>query len=290
MEEHYLSKWMEGSVGDAEIVERDGAEALKNYQSILKSVDDLKVSIPESLEWEKFSQQLKKHPKKQKKSHHKIWAMAAALLVLLGVRFFFFTDVVIASQANQSLHVLTDGSQVELRPNSELRYQRSFGWWNRKLRLEGDATFRVTKGSTFTVETSNGAITVLGTVFRVISAEDFFSVHCEEGKVKISRDDTDYILEKGNRYNSVTNTVEEFQRSAGMKDNQILYNRTPLSFIAKVVAQVYGIRINLKTKNELYFTGAIPLNDQEKALQALSIPFALKTVINQDASIDIVEE
>ena len=75
------------------------------------------------------------------------------------------------------------------------------------------------------------------------------------------------ILEKGNRYNSVTNTVEEFQRSAGMKDNQILYNRTPLSFIAKVVAQVYGIRINLKTKNELYFTGAIPLNDQEKALQ-----------------------
>ncbi|MDA8900818.1 hypothetical protein N9J03_04300 [Flavobacteriaceae bacterium] len=66
MEEHYLSKWMEGSVGDAEIVERDGAEALKNYQSILKGVDDLKVSIPESLEWEKFSQQLKSIPKNRK--------------------------------------------------------------------------------------------------------------------------------------------------------------------------------------------------------------------------------
>ena len=57
---------------------------------------------------------------------------------------------------------------------------------NRTLELNGEAFFDVEKGNTFTVKTSQGNVSVLGTEFNVNASVDFFRVSCYEGKVKVS--------------------------------------------------------------------------------------------------------
>ena len=69
--------------------------------------------------------------------------------------------------------------------NSSLTYNRITWLWERKLQLFGKASFEVTKGKTFTVNTEAGAVTVLGTKFLVDQQGKKMFVNCEEGSVKV---------------------------------------------------------------------------------------------------------
>jgi len=56
----------------------------------------------------------------------------------------------------------------------------------RIIHLEGEATFKVLKGNSFTVLTPFGKVEVLGTVFTVKAANGLLNVQCSEGKVRVS--------------------------------------------------------------------------------------------------------
>jgi transmembrane sensor len=91
------------------------------------------------------------------------------------------------------LYSLTDGSKVEVWPNSEIRYTVPFEGKKRDIYLKGQALFSVAKDSSrpFTVFAGKLATTALGTVFKITAFENagaVMRVHLLSGKVKVEPD------------------------------------------------------------------------------------------------------
>ena len=73
--------------------------------------------------------------------------------------------------------------------NTTLKYASNKWDKKRRVRLEGEAFFKVAKGSTFTVDTKTGSVKVLGTQFNVKNRIGFFEVVCYEGLVGVTVSD-----------------------------------------------------------------------------------------------------
>lgn len=98
--------------------------------------------------------------------------------------------VLYCAEAGQSKELaLPDGSRVILNSGSSLEYQEDFSGRYRKVRMNGEAVFDVSKDAQhpFIVETYEYRVKVLGTHFDVIAdrAQDEFSVALFEGSVEI---------------------------------------------------------------------------------------------------------
>ena len=113
------------------------------------------------------------------------WGIAAMFLLLLGIGGYYFSEKKIVTEGTAMAYELPDGSNVQIMENSSLTYNRITWLWERKLQLFGKASFEVTKGKTFTVNTEAGAVTVLGTKFLVDQQGKKMFVNCEEGSVKV---------------------------------------------------------------------------------------------------------
>jgi transmembrane sensor len=113
------------------------------------------------------------------------WGIAAMFLLLLGIGGYYFSEKKIVTEGTALAYELPDGSNVQIMENSSLTYNRITWLWERKLQLFGKASFEVTKGKTFTVNTEAGAVTVLGTKFLVDQQGKKMFVNCEEGSVKV---------------------------------------------------------------------------------------------------------
>ena len=95
-------------------------------------------------------------------------AVAAAVVLLLGLAWWLQPVVVEAPVAAWRTVALPDGSTVELNSGSRLSYRRTFGWQERRVELAGEAFFDVVAGEPrFAVHTFNSTVTVLGTRFNV---------------------------------------------------------------------------------------------------------------------------
>lgn len=101
------------------------------------------------------------------------WGLAAAALVLCtlagGLAWWVLRPVEVVAPAGQSrVAVLPDGSTAELSGGTELTYYRYFWREGRRVHLQGEAFFEVTKGEApFLVDTFNATVRVLGTTFNV---------------------------------------------------------------------------------------------------------------------------
>jgi ferric-dicitrate binding protein FerR (iron transport regulator) len=116
------------------------------------------------------------------------WAAAAAVLFAIALTSIFAgRQTVISEEASFAMVRLPDGSSVTVGAGSEIQYNSVSWLWNRKVSLSGRAFFDVEKGSTFTVNTSEGDIAVLGTSFDVDVDSGRLEVACKTGKVGISK-------------------------------------------------------------------------------------------------------
>lgn len=138
--------------------------------------------------------------KKQRFSFLKIAAMLVLAAIsgftvayLLGGRPNVQTDTVWfetqVPRGEKSLLLLPDGSKVWMNSESSLSYPGNFMDGNRNVKLKGEAYFEVAKqnGTTFTVETRDYNVRVLGTKFNVMAYGDFDRTETTliEGKVEI---------------------------------------------------------------------------------------------------------
>lgn len=93
---------------------------------------------------------------------------------------------------------LSDGTMVWLNSRTKIEYPASFVGDDRKIKLDGEAYFEVTKDThkPFIVETAKGNIEVLGTKFNVeaYSEDNTFTTALMEGSVKVMRGNTRYML------------------------------------------------------------------------------------------------
>ncbi len=119
--------------------------------------------------------------------------IAAAIILLVGVGAIFWMQprTITAPRGASVSKVLPDGSTVLLSGGATLSYKSFLGRPERRVQLDGEAFFDVTKdGKAFIVETFNSEVRVLGTRFNVRAwpgqRSSYTSVVLEEGRVEVT--------------------------------------------------------------------------------------------------------
>lgn len=285
MEKNYiLTKWLNDELTEAELAEFktdpdfEKYEKIKNYSAQLKVADFEEAKVLENILAHK-----KTTPKVIPLYKNWIFRVAAILVLALGITFTlrnFSEETQFASNGARTTFSLPDNSQVVLNSGSEIEYKK-WNWDNhRNLELDGEAYFRVAKGKKFEVKTNLGKVTVLGTQFNVKARKNRFDITCFEGRVKVNYKDKEIILTPGKSVafenEKQLNLLVDTQKPEWL-ENKIAFNKENLSNILDEIQRQYNVTIEVQAgySNEL-FTGKIPLDNLDVALQIIATTYHLK--------------
>jgi ferric-dicitrate binding protein FerR (iron transport regulator) len=231
------------------------------------------------------------------------WFTAAAvLLLLLGFygydRFTAPADIVVTNNTpGRETITLPDGSTVVLNEAATLRYAPGEV---RRVRLTGEAYFRVTKQPTtsarFEVTTADLTVTVLGTEFNVKAFGDQTTVYLDEGKVQLelgpgsgkqlSMVPGELVAYSKQRGRILDNRTAHPLESTSWLESVARFEDAPLSEVLDAITAIYGIQLNLAPalraqqetlNNKTNFNGGIPTNNLDLSLQTLRDVYDLET-------------
>ncbi len=286
MEENYkLAKWLNNEMTDAELKEFQAEtdfplfEKIKNYSSQLETPNfDTEKALS------KVIASKEKSPKVVEMKPNWFLRIAAILVIGLGLLLTFNTfssSKEIALNGEQTTFLLPDSSEVTLNSGSEIAY-KNWNWdENRYLNLDGEAYFKVAKGKTFEVNTNLGKVAVLGTQFNVKARNNRFDVTCFEGKVKVNYNNLEVILTKGktvsfeNNVKIIDQTISETKPLWTSKEMQ--FDKEKLINVLEEIQRQYNVSIDAsKINTNQLFTGKIPSNNIDVALQSLTSIYHLK--------------
>jgi ferric-dicitrate binding protein FerR (iron transport regulator) len=293
MKEHYLAKWLNGDLSEEELKAFRESPEFETYRKIAEVSTRLQgpeFDVEQALEQSKEGRRPSGGKVVALGAYRHLWKIAAALVVLLGITYFFVNSPetsVQAGLAQRSEVVLPDASEVILNAGSEVSY-RGKSWENRRLvSLKGEAFFKVAKGQTFTVETGAGEVTVLGTQFNVLQRGDIFSVTCFEGRVRVDYRGTSMELEAGQGYQVAGGSVRTFDvqgdtRPSWMADESS-FRSLPLSFVLEELERQHNMRVETRgVDTNVLFTGTFSNTNLDLALKSISAPLQLGYTVEGD--------
>jgi transmembrane sensor len=198
-------------------------------------------------------------------------AVAASVLLVVGLSWQFIlnkqkTTITSASTVPIAKNIsnytpqkkaltLSDGSTVELSPNSTLSCPESFNSLKRAVILSGEANFNITKdvAKPFSVAINSVIITVLGTRFNANSyeANNVTKVILYEGRVMVKIIDSsfrdnknDYYLTPGDVFifKKVTDSARILHLEKD-KDDCYIFNNHPLDVVFDQLQVIYNAKI-----------------------------------------------
>lgn len=218
------------------------------------------------------------------------WGLAAAAALALMVWFntVTYSDKVFAMAGEKKEITLPEESTVTLNAGSVLGYKSKSFQENRIIHLDGEAFFNVKPGSTFSVKTDYGTITVLGTSFNIISWPGRFEVTCYTGKVKVeAKKQNELIITPGERsiqdQQSLQLNKTVFTASANTPEwmaGKFTFENQPLSIVVAELERQYNIKVNLNPElKSMNYTGLFESGDLEKALSLITWPLHLESKI-----------
>jgi len=193
-------------------------------------------------------------------------ACSIALLLtisLFGYRYYERSqEVVLANTSTdvQEIH-MPDGSKIALRQGSSIVYHLNYET-HRNVVLEGEALFEVTKDKThpFTVQTKEGTVTVLGTVFSVrsYSNESYTRTLLKEGSVKFADNDEqtsvvlvpgeEALLNNGEEKISVRK-VENIDCALAWESHKFAFDNETLSDIMSTISDALSTKYEIRDKD-----------------------------------------
>lgn len=234
----------------------------------------------------------KRYASRRRRSHY--WASAAAVVVLLLAVWIVVEYTGWQPAAEQAAVepvwtttrtaygeirrlTLWDGSKIVLNANSSLSYPATHKGGDMQVRLEGEAYFSIVRKTggqarTFSVQTSEGTIAVLGTRFNVNTRREDTEVVLEEGKVQVEVADTVSAVKA--RYSYTMHPGERALLSPQRKDIKVepadpelytswrnlelRFRNTSLKEIAWRIEQTYGMQVAFSDEQlkELQFSGS----------------------------------
>jgi transmembrane sensor len=285
MEENYtLAKWLNNQLSENELAtfmatpEYVQYEKIKNYSAQLKAPDfDEDKILGNVFKSEKIAPKVLPLYKK--------WLPRVAAIFVLGFGIAFalqnfVTQTQIAENARKTTFLLPDDSQVVLNAGSEIEYKK-WNWDNnRNLELRGEAYFKVAHGRKFEVETNLGKVTVLGTQFNVKARKNRFDVACFEGRVKVNYNAVQIVLthgqsvtfENGKQINTIIN-----KSKPDWIENKVAFEKEQLQTVLDEIQRQYNITIDVKNPQKELFTGQVPTDNLEMALQIITKTYGLNS-------------
>lgn len=196
-------------------------------------------------------------------------------------------NLLIVPYGKQSKIVLPDHTEVWLNSGSRLEYPSSFDGSIRKVLLQGEAYFKVTKNKTkpFIVETKNSKIRVLGTTFNVKAYPDEKeeetvlvegSINLDLGKTLFSKD---FLVKPGQRV-IVNKNTEKYsvarvvvEKYTSWINGIFIFNDTPVPSALMSVSRYYDLPIKWdKQVASKKVSGKLDLKeDYHQVLNALEV-------------------
>lgn len=284
----FLAKWLNDELTSEELTDFKNSEDYLLFQKIADKSTTYK--IPEFNQDRVFENIKNKignstKPKVRKLIPTWVYTTAAAVLLLLGLTFWMNQNTIYSSLKGQQLaYVLPDGSHVKLNGNSSVSFDKD-DWKKgiRTLKLKGEGYFKVKKGSTFTVNTKEGSITVLGTQFNVQTVAKFLAVECYEGKVRVENKvfKTILIPGKGVKYSGDVNEKYDVNiTEPNWLHKTYQYNGVPLKVVFLDIENTYNVTIMNKNVDVTQkYSGKLILNNLEKALTLICKPMNINSEI-----------
>lgn len=286
--ETLIKKWLNYELTQEELKLFKGLEEYDTLIKIHEGAQYFKAPAFDSAKgFESLNDQLKeKRAQRSKKLQLGQWLRIAAVLVIgfLAFNLIDFSGVTTVETfaSQKSTVTLPDNSEIRLNAQSSVSYHSKK--WNEKrhVNLNGEAYFKVAKGATFDVETTDGVVTVVGTEFNVKQRQNYFEVKCFEGKVMVAHKNQQFELTMGK-----TIRVEN-----GLISSEITNLLAPTwinsvsSFksvsLAEVIAELerqFDVTVSFneaaKNKRQALFTGSFSHSDLGDALSAITMPFGL---------------
>lgn len=194
----------------------------------------------------------------KKKSSQSFRLVAATVAILLVACFGWY-----ATQLNQSISdnpsgfaqsvQLNDGSEVEVAAKSKISKSEGFGITNRKVTLEGTATFEVVHDEKlpFLVETGTLFIEDIGTIFTVINepTSDTIYVIVNEGIVRLYDENGGELIVKAGEKAWYVKSLRTIIADPGTKVIRFDFHDTKLSEVIELIGEAYEMDIILKPAN-----------------------------------------
>ncbi|QOG02150.1 FecR family protein [Flavobacterium sp. MDT1-60] len=252
-----------------------GKPSIKGEEIWNKWYDDQKDIFDPTLIIESDRSKLKKEIRQIKKSEkvfflqNRNWAMAASLLLLMGLSFFVYqssintiTKQYATKPGEHAKIMLSDGTKIWLNAGSRLKYPAKFKGDTREVYLTGEAFFDVAKDKKhpFIIHTDKMDTKVLGTSFNVQAYPDHatqeVSVLTGRVNVKSTVTEENVYVTPGQKvvFKSKSNKLKAFTdipvNSISLwRKNIIVFEDAPLPEVIATINRNYNVTIAIGNKN-----------------------------------------
>jgi len=280
--ENLIEKWLDDTLTETELNSLESSSefaSFKKIDALAKRYRAPEFDVSENL---KSILATRKQPKKKSNLFTYVASIAAVLVIAFGLFKFIGGDTqstYYAENGKQENITLPDTSEVILNAASEIRFDQENWTTNRTVSLKGEAFFKVEKGKTFSVVSSQGTVTVLGTEFIVKDRVDYFEVVCYEGLVSVTTDGKTYKLPAGNSIKivegeEIKNTI--LATTPSWISEISIFKSTSLLFVIDELERQYNVTIDAGViDTSVIFTGSFTHKNLNDALLSITTPLAL---------------
>jgi ferric-dicitrate binding protein FerR (iron transport regulator) len=288
--EELIKKWLDNELSQSEF---EAFKQLEDYEDLVKLDQSIqRFKAPEynsAAELESTLKQVESRKIKKINWLKPMMRIAAVLVIALGL-YFYISGLETTYQtgiAEQIETTLPDDSQFTLNAASSLSFNKRSWNTNRLVNLEGEAFFKVAKGSKFDVVTSAGTVSVLGTEFNVKQRANYFEVYCFEGSVGVETPNDSYVLKPGESFRVVDGNVEKLSdalaKLPSWLSNESSFENVPVHLVFEELERQYKIKVNCSdVEKSVLFNGTFTHTNLELALKSITIPLNLTYKINNN--------
>lgn len=292
----FLARWLSNELTPEERSAFEASEDYKVYQKIVAGASLFE--SPDILDEGELLEKVKALKKPQPEGltlTRRYWLYGMAATIALVIASYFAFDLIThqsyaSNYGERKTAVLPDGTEVILNSQSEISFQR-WNWKdNRQVRLDGEAFFKVVRGSTFTVNSDHGSITVLGTQFNVKSMQDLIEVTCYEGSVRVNTLLHEQTLSSGKGFRQIaddTALLETKSTEPSWLGNESTFKNIPARYVLNALENQYEIYFEGRLPDDLIFTGSFPHNDRDLALKVVLGALQIEYTIREENIIEL---
>lgn len=293
-----LAKWLAGEMTADELEAFEKSPEFNTYKKIKELSGQMEApAFDAESSYQNIMGQAKEKPVVRLRNN---WFLKAAAIIAIALGTLFIlkyqiTSTEYANAGEKTTFLLPDDSEIALNSDSEIRYKKWNWSSNRSLDLKGEAFFKVAKGEKFDVNTSLGKVTVVGTQFNVRARNTNFEVECYEGKVKVAFNNKILFLEKGSSV--IVRSGKQLQSLPLTTDrpswllNELKLNAAALNEAISEIERHYAVEIeHSKISSNQYFTGILPLDNIDTALEILCKTYHLDYIKTSDKKITLIKE
>lgn len=278
--EELILKWLNNDLNDQEF---EAFKALEDYDDLVKLNTNLQHfkadNYDTSAELENVLSSIKVKSAPINNWLKPLMRVAAVLAICFSVYYYTTTlDTTVTTQLAQKTTVeLPDASTVSLNAKSLLAYNKNDWKKERDVDLQGEAFFKVAKGSSFNVKTTSGTVTVYGTQFNVKQRDNYFEVICYEGLVGVTYNTKETKLKPGDSFLVIDGKIivkeKEYRSTPSWLNNESDFKSIPFKQVVAEFERQYEVEVTLMNVDSTQlFTGSFTHDNLDVALKSIALP------------------